>query len=213
MPIKRKELESHLQSIEGFSDPKILLEQYVTRPHIASCMLHTIESNFGDLENKHVLDLGCGCGVLSIGSVIAGASHVTAVDIDDDALEIARMNCEEFEINSVEFVQANVKDLLPFRTTFDTVIMNPPFGTKKNPGLDVLFVEKALELVSDTGAVYSLHKSSTRDHFHKKAKDWGVESQVVAQLRYDLPATYKFHKKASVDIEVDFWRFTKQKRC
>ena len=30
---------------------------------------------------------------------------------------------------------------------------------------------------------------------------------VVAELRYDLPATYKHHKKASVDIEVDFIRF------
>ena len=33
--------------------------------------------------------------------------------------------------------------------------------------------------------------------------------QVLAELRYDLPSTYKFHKKASVDIEVDFIRFVK----
>jgi predicted RNA methylase len=30
---------------------------------------------------------------------------------------------------------------------------------------------------------------------------------VVAELRYDLPATYRHHKKTSVDIEVDFIRF------
>ena len=30
---------------------------------------------------------------------------------------------------------------------------------------------------------------------------------VVAELRYDLPATYKHHKKSSVDIHVDFIRF------
>nr|CAG4644241.1 EOG090X0BVL [Lepidurus arcticus] len=213
MPVKRKELESHLQNVSGFSDPKVLLEQYVTRPHIASCMLHTIESNFGNLEDKHVLDLGCGCGVLSIGSVIAGAAHVTAVDIDKDALEIAQQNCNEFDITSIEFVQADVTGFLPFRTTFDTVIMNPPFGTKMNPGLDLIFVQQALNLVSDSGAVYSLHKSSTRNHIEKKAKEWGTDSQVVAQLRYDLPATYKFHKNTSVDIEVDFWRFTRHKSC
>jgi predicted RNA methylase len=29
----------------------------------------------------------------------------------------------------------------------------------------------------------------------------------LAQLRYDLPASYKFHKQKSKDIEVDLWRF------
>ena len=29
----------------------------------------------------------------------------------------------------------------------------------------------------------------------------------VAELRYDLPKTYKFHKKKNADIAVDFWRF------
>ena len=57
-------------------------------------------------------------------------------------------------------------------------------------------------------AVYSMHKSSTREHIVKKAKDWGVACQVLAQLRFDLPATYKHHKKASVDIEVDLIRFS-----
>ncbi len=40
-----------------------------------------------------------------------------------------------------------------------------------------------------------------------KAKDFGAEGEVLAQLRYDLPQVHKFHKKQSVDIEVDFWRF------
>ena len=37
-----------------------------------------------------------------------------------------------------------------------------------------------------------------------------ARSQVVAQLRYDLPASYAFHRAASKDVEVDLWRFTKQ---
>lgn len=56
-------------------------------------------------------------------------------------------------------------------------------------------------------AVYSLHKSSTRKHIAKRAAEWGATMEVVAQLRYDLPATYKVHKKKSVDIEVDLLRF------
>lgn len=45
-------------------------------------------------------------------------------------------------------------------------------------------------------------------HIQKKAADWGVEIEVVAELRFDLANTYKFHKKKSVDIEVDFIRFS-----
>jgi predicted RNA methylase len=31
-------------------------------------------------------------------------------------------------------------------------------------------------------------------------------AQVIAQLRFDIPATYSHHKKKSVDIEVDLIR-------
>jgi len=33
--MKLKELESCLQQVDGFEEPKILLEQYPTSPHIA----------------------------------------------------------------------------------------------------------------------------------------------------------------------------------
>lgn len=67
------------------------------------------------------------------------------------------------------------------------------------------FLKTGLELAQT--AVYSLHKTSTREHILKVCADWGVETQVIAELRYDIPATYKHHKKKSVDIEVDFLRF------
>ena len=44
-------------------------------------------------------------------------------------------------------------------------------------------------------------------HIEKKAAEWEVGIEMVAQLRFDLPATFKFHKQKSVDIEVDLIRF------
>lgn len=46
-----------------------------------------------------------------------------------------------------------------------------------------------------------------RDFIKRKAKDLNVTGEVIAELKYNLDATYKFHKKSSVDIEVDLWRF------
>jgi predicted RNA methylase len=43
-------------------------------------------------------------------------------------------------------------------------------------------------------------------------RPFGTDSrvQVLAQLRYDLPASYAFHRAASKDVEVDLWRFEKR---
>lgn len=67
--MKLKELESYLQQVEGFEEPKVHLEQYITSGHIASHMLYTMDQTFDDIENNIVADFGCGCGVLSIGTV------------------------------------------------------------------------------------------------------------------------------------------------
>jgi len=206
--MKLKQLEQNLQQVEGFEEPKILLEQYATRPHIAACMLHTISDTFGDLEDKLIADLGCGCGVLSIGSVMLGAGAVIGFDIDSDALDQFSQNIEDFEIDNIDIINANINSIGDeWNNKFDTVIMNPPFGTKHNKGLDMIFLQRAIRMAST--AVYSLHKTSTREHILKKASDWGVRPQVVAELKYDLPSTYKHHKKQSLDIHVDFIRFLK----
>lgn len=55
-----------------------------------------------------------------------------------------------------------------------------------------------------------MHKTSTRKHLLKKADEWGVDVTVLAQLRFDIPATYKFHKRNSVDIEVDLIRLQRR---
>eukprot|EP00051_Salpingoeca_urceolata_P028536 m.487368 g.487368 ORF g.487368 m.487368 type:complete len:207 (+) comp24960_c0_seq1:369-989(+) len=204
--MKLKQLESYLGQVETFAEPKIHLEQYPTSAHIAARMVFEMHSRFDDLEGKLVADLGCGGGILGIGAAMLGAESV-GVDVDQDALDICRDNVDEFEV-AVDVVHGDVAlGQLPFRRkTFDTVVMNPPFGTKRNEGIDVRFLQAAVELC--TGAIYSLHKSSTRKHIAKKAEEWGFNFEVVAQLRYDIPAMYKFHKKQSVDIEVDFVRLS-----
>eukprot|EP00299_Pterocystis_sp_00344_P011123 c5134_g1_i1.p1 GENE.c5134_g1_i1~~c5134_g1_i1.p1 ORF type:complete len:227 (-),score=43.40 c5134_g1_i1:373-1053(-) len=206
--MKLNQLEQHLQGVASFDKPKVQFEQYPTQAHLASRIIYTAAQSFDDIEGKTVLDLGCGCGMLSIASVMMGAEHVIGADIDEDALAIAASNLEEFEMQEiVDLVQVDIGEQdgwLRQGLTVDTVVMNPPFGTR-NKGIDSVFVEKAIELAQS--AVYSLHKTSTRDHFIRKAEQWGVAVQVVAELKFDVPAIYSFHKKQSKDIEVDLIRF------
>ncbi|CAK9813425.1 rRNA N6-adenosine-methyltransferase Mettl5 [Anthophora plagiata] len=204
--IHLRKLEEYLQQLDGFDKPKLLFEQYATSAHIASHMLYCAQSQFNDIEGHTVADLGCGCGILSLGAQMLGACHVIGFEIDSDALEIQSRNCSEIEL-FVEAVQCDVLQYLPgrFEKYFDTVVMNPPFGTKHNAGMDMKFLEIATKLASNS--VYSLHKTSTRNYVLQKAVQYGAKGKVIAELRYDLPKIYKFHKKASVDVHVDFIRF------
>lgn len=209
--LKLKKLEEYLQSVDTFEKPKVLLEQYITPSHIASNFLFTVQNNYDDLDGKLVADLGCGTGMLSVGSAILGGAHVVGFEIDAEALMVAKNNVDEMEVPNVDFIQCDVIEGLAvegslWHKAFDTVLMNPPFGTKKNAGMDMKFLKVALQL--SRNVVYALHKTSTREFIKKKTKELRVEGKVIAELRYNLECSYKFHKKSSVDIKVDVWRFS-----
>jgi predicted RNA methylase len=37
-------------------------------------------------------------------------------------------------------------------------------------------------------------------------QSWGYEIEVVAQMKFDIPKMYKFHKENNVDVDVDLIR-------
>ncbi|XP_073155559.1 uncharacterized protein [Henckelia pumila] len=203
--MKLKQLESYLGSLQQFENPKIELEQYPTGPHIASRLLYTAENSFGDVNDKVVADFGCGCGTLGLAAALLGAKHVIGIDIDAESIEIASSNADELELD-VDFIQSDIRHLRWRGGFVDTVVLNPPFGTRKK-GADMEFLSTALKVASQ--AVYSLHKSTTRDHVKRTAlRDYNaVSAEVLCELRFDVPQLYKFHKKKEVDVAVDLWRF------
>ncbi|CAN1169970.1 rRNA N6-adenosine-methyltransferase METTL5 [Linum perenne] len=203
--MKLKLLESLLGNLQQFSNPKVELEQYPTGSHIASRMLFTAENSFGDVSDKVVADFGCGCGTLGAAAALMGAEQVIGIDIDSESLEMAASNAEDLELD-INFIQCDISSLPLRGCVVDTVVMNPPFGTRKK-GADMDFLRVALKIASH--AVYSLHKTSTRDHVKRAAlQNLGAKSaEVLCELRYDVPKLYKFHKKKEVDIAVDLWRF------
>eukprot|EP00457_Paulinella_chromatophora_P010493 gb/GEZN01010597.1/.p1 GENE.gb/GEZN01010597.1/~~gb/GEZN01010597.1/.p1 ORF type:complete len:366 (-),score=47.94 gb/GEZN01010597.1/:43-1140(-) len=290
--LRLKQLESFLQSVEAFDNPSFRLEQYPTSAYLAAQITSLIQSQFSDLTDKLVADLGCGCGMLSIACAAFDAGAVVGFELDSAALTVCRRNLEQLELaRDIELVQIDVTSLcsgdglaeqketgLPTeqghtgkveaadkhdqctstnreadqkkqptqtvtktktqtdqgsetvsegaaaqnkpegtsaatqtgrlrhpRWQFDTVVMNPPFGAR-NAGIDMVFLEAALQMVRDGGAVYSLHKTSTRQHVLKRARTLGAGAKVLAELQFDIPKMYKFHKDDSRDVEVDLVR-------
>jgi predicted RNA methylase len=117
------EFEEILQGVQGFTKPKVMLEQYITSPHIAASMLFTADQTYGDIGGKRVLDLGCGTGMLSIGASCLDALTITAVDIDEDAISIAQENAVEIECD-IDFIQCDIH-------TFDKIMQQRGLGDGK----------------------------------------------------------------------------------
>ena len=211
--MKVKCLQSNLESLSVFENPKVSLEQYHTPPRTAAEMLHAVDMDMG-LSGKTVLDLGCGCGILGLGCVNRGALKVIGIDVDKDALEIAERNRIDVGLTcgEISYLQKDVRSLqredLPDPSVFDIVVTNPPFGTRSK-NIDTLFVEKGLEF---SNVVYSIHKSSTRDFLVKKAKEMGVHASFMFENEdFPIAATYEFHKLAQHFIKVDIIKFERKK--
>ena len=79
------------------------------------------------LEGKTVLDFGCGSGILSIAALRLGAREAYAVDIDTQALEVARRNALHNGIHAGMHVM--LPSELPADFRADIVIANILFGT------------------------------------------------------------------------------------
>lgn len=85
-------------------------------------------------KGRKVLDCFTHTGSFALNAVMGGAEHVCAVDISDDAVEMARANAR---LNGVEdrmsFRAANVFELLPELTArdgFELIVLDPPAFTK-----------------------------------------------------------------------------------
>ena len=77
-------------------------------------------------QNMEVLDLCTGSGAIAI--LIAHYcqnSTVTATDISQEALEVARKNANSNNVN-IEFIESNLFDKLTERS-FDIILSNPPY--------------------------------------------------------------------------------------
>ena len=138
--------------------------------------------------------------MLSAACAYLNPSFILGIDICQSSLETYMENMNE--ITDFECIRADFNNLNIKKNFFDVVIMNPPFGTKIIHQ-DIKAIDKALEICD---LVYSMHKTSTRNYLLKKF----VGAKIIAELKFDLPQSYDFHRKKSKIIKVDFIRFCKK---
>jgi len=196
--IRKRELAKTLQSIAAHPEPKVQLEQYTIPANLAAEILFHACYVRDDIEDKSVLDMGAGTGRLAIGASILGAEYVIGVDLDQSSLKVASSNCKRLALN-VDWLLGDIRNL---RGRVDTVLMNPPFGTKKIHA-DVEFLQVAFDLGR---IIYSIHKTATRRFLQDWLQRHGARGAVVVSGDLEIPHQFSFHTREKRNVAVDVFR-------
>ena len=147
-------------------------------------------------KGKTVLDCFTHTGSFALNAAMGGAKHVTAVDVSESAVEMARANAELNGLSDVvDCVAANVFDLLPQLEKeppkYDFIILDPPAFTKSRKTVANAITGykeinyRAMKLLPRGGylATCSCSHFATEEKFiamlHDAAKDAGVQLRQI----------------------------------
>ena len=197
---RKKHLEMRLQNIPSHPKPKVGLEQYTTPSVIASDLIWNA-FGIGDIEDKNIVDLGCGTGIFAIGSALMGANSSVGVDLGGGPIKQARDVSEKLKVDNVEFIVNDIGEFnQPLNT--DTLFQNPPFGSQRNAdkGQDLKFVKKAIEI--DAKVIYSFHMASTEEFLIKFYEDNNLKITHIFRYKFPIPKIYEFHNKEKQIVNV-----------
>ena len=92
-------------------------------------------------QDRRVLDCFTHTGAFALNAAAAGAAHVTAVDVSQFALELAAENGRRNGLTNLDFLCADVFDLLTRmarekKCDYDYIILDPPAFTKSRATAD-----------------------------------------------------------------------------
>jgi putative methylase len=193
----KRQLEIQLAKLKTLETPTLKLEQYPVSPEAAAELLYMASFEHDDLKGR-VIDLGAGTGRLAIGAALMGSKHVVGVDVDPRELLLARRNAKTAGVE-VEWVESDIDKV---DGSYDTVIMNPPYGTR-TVHADKRFLDKAFQIAPVT---YSIHKSSTREFLVKYVRKSNRRIDEARSLKMKIPHLFGFHTKKWSSVEVDLCR-------
>lgn len=193
-----------IQGLKRHPSPDVYLEQYPLDASATAEIIFIAGLMNDDIIGKKIIDLGCGTGQLGLAAALFGAREVIGIDIDPVAISIANENKQTLGIESVTFLQADIRDL---NEKCDSVLQNPPFGVQIR-GQDVEFLKAAFKFGT---VIYSLHKRGpkNRKYLKRLIADHAHTIESIHEIEIVIPHLYHFHKKEKRIVQVDLWKIVK----
>ena len=200
--IRKRDLEIILQGIPAHPTPKVELEQYTVPADLAAHILFQACYTFRDIQGRSIVDLGTGTGRLALGAMMLGAQSLVGIDIDLESLQSARFSSKKLGLKT-DWVLGDIASL---HGLFETVLMNPPFGTKRLHS-DVEFLRVALNIGR---VIYSIHKSSTISFLSRWLRDQNANCEAIMETRMPIEHQFAFHTRKRYCVKVHVIRIQPQ---
>lgn len=131
-------------------------------------------------EDARIVDLGTGTGAIALSLASERPEwSVTASDIYEPTLEVAKFNAEQHGLDQVQFVLGSW--LKPFgRQFFDVIISNPPYIDADDQHMRDLATEPVRALVAEKNGLADLEQIILQAKKHLTVNGW-----VVLEHGYD----------------------------
>ena len=175
--------EKELWSMTLFVSPDTL----VPRPETEVLVQQALQ-RIPDGESFAVLDLGTGNGAIAMAIARERSNcNVTATEISDSALAVARENANRHALPNIEFLSGDWTSPVAVRT-FDLIASNPPYVPSADPDLEHLTYEPQMALASGADGLDAIRRISVEAKFIIKPggtlliEHWDRQQQEVARI-------------------------------
>jgi release factor glutamine methyltransferase len=110
---------------------KVTQDVLIPRPETEILVSTAFDRLYGKSPGK-ILEIGTGSACISIAlAKNFPSSEITAIDISENALKIARENADMHNCRNIKFRQSDIRKEYRQFTDFDVIISNPPYISNK----------------------------------------------------------------------------------
>lgn len=116
-------------------NPLVLIPRPETE-FLVEMVLEEAKRKSADGSGLEILDVGTGSGNIAVSlACYLGQARLCAVDISEEALQVARLNARRNEAGwRIEFLKSDFFSALPPGKKFDIIASNPPYLSRKEMG-------------------------------------------------------------------------------
>lgn len=134
---------------------RITSDVLIPRPE-TELLVESVLRLIPETKRLSILELGTGSGCVAISVALARPlCTVTAIDVSDQALDVAKDNATRLGAKNVEFVCSDWYSALAGRR-YSLIVSNPPYVAEQDPHLDALRFEPVGALVAGRDGLSAL---------------------------------------------------------
>lgn len=196
-----------LDYLNGFEHIKLYQNNNMFKMNSDSCLL----GNFIKLkDNVNVLDIGTNNGVLLLYASRFNVDLFCGIDINKDALNLAKYNLEFNNIHNFELFNVDIK-YFDYPDKFDVILCNPPYflNSLKSDNISLMqakhedymplntLFSKVSKLLKENGSFYLVHRPNRIQDITMHATNNGL---YIKTLQY----VYSKKTNSAVTILIEF---------